>query len=94
MEQKTEVLKGFKREFQRLLQSFLQKAYRGHLRFCVERVTGIEPAWPAWKAREPEPHLGRSAWSQAYVVPFVCLKSVPWWPDEGPALAGRAVILL
>ena len=18
--------------------------------FCVERVTGIEPAWPAWKA--------------------------------------------
>jgi len=40
---------------------------------AVERVTGIEPAWPAWKA-------GDSAWCPCWpgaqptaLVPFSCL---------------------
>src|SRR4051812_2573884 len=41
----------FKRALRRLLQSFSSTANRPfELRLCVERVTGIEPAWPAWKA--------------------------------------------
>src|SRR3954452_11812447 len=47
----TGVLKGFKRPFRRLLQSFSRRSNRRvGLWKCVERVTGIEPAWPAWKA--------------------------------------------
>jgi len=35
----------------RALRSFSSGPDRGvGLRFYVERVTGIEPAWPAWKA--------------------------------------------
>ncbi len=34
-----------------LLQSFSGRPDKPvDLRLCVERVTGIEPAWPAWKA--------------------------------------------
>ena len=43
------------------------------LRLCVERVTGIEPAWPAWKARFPSVSFG---WSQPFLpltVPSACL---------------------
>jgi hypothetical protein len=51
MERKTGVLKGFKRAARRLLQSFSRRPDRSiDLRKRVERVTGIEPAWPAWKA--------------------------------------------
>ncbi len=47
----TGVMKGFKRAVRRLLQTFSREPDRRvELRFCVERVTGIEPAWPAWKA--------------------------------------------
>jgi hypothetical protein len=38
----------------RLLRNFSRRSNRlVDLRFCVERVTGIEPAWPAWKAMTP-----------------------------------------
>src|SRR3954447_21992191 len=44
-------MKGFKRAIRGLLQSFSRRSNRWlDLRLCVERVTGIEPAWPAWKA--------------------------------------------
>ena len=44
-------MKGFKTAFRRLLQSYSSRPDKPvELRFCVERVTGIEPAWPAWKA--------------------------------------------
>src|SRR4051794_29239621 len=44
-------LERVKRAVRRLLPSFSRLPDRPvDLRFCVERVTGIEPAWPAWKA--------------------------------------------
>src|SRR4051794_13150115 len=44
-------MKGFKRAAWRLLQSFSRVSNRPpDLVKGVERVTGIEPAWPAWKA--------------------------------------------
>src|SRR5919112_4435644 len=50
MERKTGVPRGLKRAFQTVLQcSSRGPDSRVELRFCVERVTGIEPAWPAWK---------------------------------------------
>ncbi len=51
MQRKTGALKGFKRAVRRLLQSFSSGPDGPiDLRKRVERVTGIEPAWPAWKA--------------------------------------------
>src|SRR5215212_8007180 len=46
---------GVSRGMQRAFQTVLQYSSRGpnrwvDLRKRVERVTGIEPAWPAWKA--------------------------------------------
>jgi hypothetical protein len=42
---------GLKPAFRRVLQTFSSRADGLiDLRVCVERVTGIEPAWPAWKA--------------------------------------------
>src|ERR687889_24611 len=50
MERKTGVSRGLKRAFQTVLQySSRGPNSRVDLRLCVERVTGIEPAWPAWK---------------------------------------------
>src|SRR3954469_21319845 len=44
-------MKGFKRAVRRLLQCFSGGSNSWvDLRGYVERVTGIEPAWPAWKA--------------------------------------------
>jgi len=44
-------MKGFKRAFRRLLQNVSRTPDRGFdLLKRVERATGIEPAWPAWKA--------------------------------------------
>src|SRR3954451_24578064 len=51
MRRKLGVLKGVKRAVRRLLQSLSSLPARpSGLRLRVERVTGIEPAWPAWKA--------------------------------------------
>ncbi len=42
---------GSYRAFRRVLQTFSSSLKRVlDLRKRVERVTGIEPAWPAWKA--------------------------------------------
>jgi hypothetical protein len=43
------------------------------LRSYVERVTGIEPAWPAWKAGVPKVPIRWSQGSWPYAVPSVCL---------------------
>jgi hypothetical protein len=46
-------------------------------------VTGIEPAWPAWKARDSRHLLGWSAPSRAHAVPSACLSVT--WPAGGAA---------
>ena len=40
----------------------------------MERVTGIEPAWPAWKALALDALLCWSAGYRPRVVPSACLK--------------------
>src|SRR4051812_15199341 len=51
MERKTGVSRGLKRVSERVLRySSGRPNWSSELRLCVERVTGIEPAWPAWKA--------------------------------------------
>jgi hypothetical protein len=76
MERKTGVSRGLERAFRRVLQSFSRRATGVvDLRKRLERVTGIEPAWPAWKAMAPHVSL---RWSEAilpYAVPLVCLSS-------------------
>ncbi len=47
------------------------------LRIYVERVTGIEPAWPAWKGGFFKRCLRCSAASPTEVVSFDCLSAVP-----------------
>src|SRR5919199_5882768 len=56
MERNTGVSRGLERVVRRVLQTFARRPDRpDDLRLCVERVTGIEPAWPAWKvSRAPE----------------------------------------
>lgn len=39
----------------------------------MERVTGIEPAWPAWKAGVPSVRLCWSGASAPFAVPSACL---------------------
>src|SRR5829696_6700605 len=51
MGRKAGVSRGLKRAFQTVLQYSSRRPNRSSdLRLYVERVTGIEPAWPAWKA--------------------------------------------
>src|SRR4051812_22446385 len=52
------VSKGLRRAWRNLLQRRSRRRDRPpELRSRVERVTGIEPAWPAWKAGRCE-HIG------------------------------------
>jgi hypothetical protein len=47
------------------------------LRFRMERVTGIEPAWPAWKAGTPQAYSACSESCCPRVVPSTCLSGSP-----------------
>ncbi len=59
------------------------------LRLCAERVTGIEPAWPAWKAMALGALL---CWSDGYrprAVPSACLNA-PGAVGRGGVPLGQA----
>ena len=43
------------------------------LQKTLERVTEIEPTWPAWKAWDYKRHVGWSTPSRAGAVPSACL---------------------
>jgi hypothetical protein len=61
----------------------------------VERVTGIEPAWPAWKAGDSQRHRRWSAPSQVDAVPSTCLSEQGHRKERlfafGRSVAGRGL---
>src|SRR3712207_976325 len=83
-------MKGFNRVERRLLQSFSSRANRPlDLRICLERVTGIEPAWPAWKAGALPLSYARvlrnGGAAQAYL-----LRASPWTGAVAEAVTWRS----
>lgn len=53
---------------------------------CVERVTAIEPAWPAWKPSTWPRELRESAWYGCIERPGATLDRLLFWPVDGPAV--------
>ncbi len=68
-------MKGHSRAFGGLLRNSPVRLTSSDLRKRVERMTGIEPAWPARKARDSKRHIGWSQPDQADAVPSVCLSA-------------------
>lgn len=57
----------------------------------MERVTGIEPAWPAWKAGDSELCLRWSGPDQADAVPSACLNATPGGARDDGGMSDSAI---